>query len=227
MRLTNSMRDDIVARVLKFKFEATEKALELEGRKLFDKVYDLLLGANKKTFESLPSNWFPATQNFLVEDGRHACTLTGEYPRPIPERLPQAFDVKHHRTRGRRVWSWEDRSDEHDAVFELVAPHIAAHVALDTEREALQAKLKALVYSVTSDTKLYELWPELAEVVPVPEDTSSKGTALTVSIKELNNLIPLPSKKEPACSTSSTKTARRAARKTSGSGAQPSATQRG
>src|SRR5690606_4946118 len=185
-------------------------------------VYDLLLGAHKVAFEAMPSDWFPATQIFIVQDGRHTCRITGEYPRPIPENLPQVFDVKNHRTRGGRVWSWEDRSGEHDAVFELVASHISAHVALDTEREALQAKLKALVYSVTSDTKLYELWPELAEIVPVPESTTSKGTALTVSIKELNELIPLPSKKEVACSTSSTKTARRGVRKKSGSGAKPS-----
>lgn len=223
MRLTNSMRGNIVAKVLKFKFEAQQKALDKEGHKLFDEVCDLLLGKHKKTVEALPADWFPLAQTLCVSIDDVMYTLSGSHPRRLPGSLPRTFDAARHRTRSERSWSWQtDHGGEYKAVFALLEPHVRKLIALSDERKTLEAKLNALVHSVTTDTKLYELWPELTEIVPMVEPTTAKGTALTVSIKELNELIPLPSKKEAACSTSSTKTARRGARKTSASGAKPS-----
>lgn len=199
MRLTSSMRADIVARVLKFKFEAPLKALDKAGAKLFDEVCDLLLGKHKKTLEALPANWFPLAQTFSVTVGEVTFSVSGSHPRRLPDALPRTFDAVKHRTRSERAWNWSaDETGDFKAVFELLEPHVRKRIALADEWKTLEAKLEALVHSVTTDTKLYELWPELAEIVPMATPTTNNGTALTVSVKELNDLIPLPSKKPKA-----------------------------
>lgn len=196
MRLTNSMRDDIVRRVLKFKFEAPEKALKAEGNKLFGKIYDLLLGEHKAAIEKMPAHWFPQLQSFVVDLDDATHVIEADYPRRLPGNLPRRFDAVKHRTRTDRAWSWStDEAGDYKGVFKLLEPHARKLIELDAEREALRAKLKALVYSVTTVKKLYEVWPELAEIVPMPEDTTNTGTALTVSVADLNKAIPLPSKK--------------------------------
>src|SRR5690606_7321600 len=143
VRLTNSMRDNIVSRVLRFKFEAPEKALKAEGDKLFGKIYDLLLGEHKAAFEKMPAHWFPQIQSFVVDLGNATHIITADYPRRLPDFLPRRFDAIKHRTRNERSWIWStDEAGNYGDVFKLLEPHARKLDGLRREYDDLQSKLE-------------------------------------------------------------------------------------
>lgn len=62
---------------------------------------------------------------------------------------------------------------------------------LKNEREHLTASLWATLNSVTTDKKLYEIWPEAVAFVPAAERASSVNLP-ALPIAELNKMIGLP-----------------------------------
>ena len=66
---------------------------------------------------------------------------------------------------------------------------------VDERKEQLKIALKSTLWSVTTDKKLYEVWPEAREFMPIVEGAPSINLP-AVPIKELNKLIGLPSAKE-------------------------------
>lgn len=63
--------------------------------------------------------------------------------------------------------------------------------AIKAEREHLDLSLWATLNSVTTDKKLYEIWPEAVAFVPAAEQAASPNLP-ALPIAELNKLIGLP-----------------------------------
>lgn len=202
-RLTNDLRADIVRGVLEFKFAAGEKLLAVEGKKLFETTLDALLDPHKAAIEALPQEWRSETSNLAIVDvaSRESFLLSGAR-RIVPSKFNSRINLigtVGKKAPRRLVYNYS-RYDNNGLTRDLKLPELFEHVlkafALRAERKELSAKLEALVAGVTTTKKLYEVWPELAEIVP--DDWSPKtsaGTAITVSVAELNRAIPLPTKK--------------------------------
>ena len=194
-RLTITMRDNIREQVLRHKFKDREAALKLEERAVFDVVIDGLLGGHKAAIEGLPARWTEGSIGFeAYTEGKSRnrysmedrTTVTGSHTRRVPANFPSYHNFL-------------DKDDMIEAEFPIPA---ATHKLLQTfvekrdamrdERGELGRKLGALLNSVTTVKKLYEVWPELAEIVKQPEEQTANGTALTVSVADLNKTIGLP-----------------------------------
>jgi hypothetical protein len=192
-RLTKDMRDEIVRKVLHYKFAEEEKALAAEGGRVFDAVIDAVQGEYKDKIAAVPEEYFHRTISFSVRvndskrrnRGENTVSVSGTHPRAVPE------------GHGFNRYSNLDMKEVGEAAYKLA--HDYAEKVLDKKdrRSSLKEKLTALVYSVTTTKRLYEVWPELAAIVPEPkENQPAVGTALTVSVAELNKIIPLPPPKQ-------------------------------
>lgn len=186
-RLTNAARDNIVARVMAYKFEKSDADMRAEEAKAFDRIMDLLQGEYKTLLDTVPGEYLRTTLNIRVAEvmpnSRRGYFITGNYPRAVSAEFPQ----------------WRALDDETASPEALAAATAAANkrAAYEDEKEELKNKLEALVYSVNSYKKLYAIWPELAEIIPM-ETPDIGATALTVDVKELNRMIPLPKQREAA-----------------------------
>src|SRR5688500_1296845 len=183
-RLTIAARDNILRRVLDFKFKKRLQDQKNKGAELFDKVVDLMLGKYKETVESLPDGWIPLVSQLQIDiDGTHYY-ISGHHPRRVPDELPQYFRFTKEtvaQAKRRRYMT----AVEAGAAVKLLLPWVEAQRELQEERDELEHKIRALLYSVTSDKRLYEAWPELHEIIPfVEEDVRSTGTSLTVSVAD-------------------------------------------
>lgn len=186
-RLTNAARDNIVARVMAYKFDKSDADMRAEEAKAFDRIMDLLQGEHKTLLDTVPVEYLHTTLDIYVAEvmpnSRRVYPLSGNHPRGISGEFP-------------RWWALDAKTASPEA---LAAATAAANkrAAYEDEKKWLQNKLEALVYSVNSYKKLYALWPELAEIVPM-ETPDVGATALTVDVKELNRVIPLPQQRAAA-----------------------------
>lgn len=180
-RLTNAARADIVARVMAYKFNKSDAGMRAEEAKAFDHIMDLLQGEHKALLDAVPAEYLHTTLDILVAESapnrRRVYTIAGNHPRGIS----RAFN------------RWKPLDDEAASPEALAAATAVANkrAAYEDEKNGLKKKLEALVYSVNSYKKLYALWPELAEIVPM-KTPDAEDTALTVDVKDLNRMIPLP-----------------------------------
>jgi len=180
-RLTNAARNDIVASVMAYKFDKSDADMRTEEAKAFDRIMDLLQGEHKTLLDTVPIEYLHTTLDIRVAESapnrRRVYTIAGNHPRGIS----RAFN------------RWKPLDDEAASPEALAAATAVANkrAAYEDEKKELQKKLEALVYSVHSYKKLYALWRELAEIVPM-KTPDAEDTALTVDVKDLNRMIPLP-----------------------------------
>lgn len=194
-RLTRDARSNIVERVMNYKYAQSDAEQLRLGAVAFDRIADLAQGHDKNRIESLDSLYFQKTDVVRVRVGKPGCfeyvDLVGHYPRAWKQGWPQRYEPIN-------GYSGDSEYDDQDiAPFPKEAAALAIAEAkralkYQNEKTALRSKLVALVHSVSTYKKLYEVWPELAEIVPPDDDRPTQ--MLSVDVKELNRLIPLPAK---------------------------------
>lgn len=189
-RLNKNDRAFYVHRIMDFKFEKARAELKKKEQQLFDETVDAFQGEHKPLIDKLPLAYFHTIDAFSVAvpgRGRGSCIMIeGAHQRAVS------------RDSGVSRWSALAPKDLPEEVRMKLSEFASAKVAHAQEEEALRVKLEGLLNGVQTTKRLYEAWPELEEIVPRPsEAVASHGKALTVSVSELNKLIPLPSK-QPA-----------------------------
>lgn len=200
-RLTKQDREFVHRRVMDFKFADAHKALRAEAEKALHAAAKVALGKHYDNYNALPEDWTRAIHSVAITvDGQkdfYAALTT-------PIRFPVAFSLTV--SKGKRGYvvdlgRWggvlvmkENALDQEGFLAEMrpVCEKIHDHVLLRCE---VSTTVEGVLNSVTTWNKLYELWPELAEIVPPPAAGTQRSTALTVDIKKLNELIPLPTEK--------------------------------
>lgn len=196
-RLTKGMRENTVRRVLDFKFKERVKALKNKEHALFDKVVDALQGEYKTAIEAIPVEYFHTSIRFNVRSTKRAFHAGRER-----ESISVSVEGSHPRPDRNVLGVWHNLTDKTvpKPVYEQAVAYANEWAEYLNERTELERKLSALVHSVATTNKLYEVWPELHEIVPMPDEPLKQdpSTALTVSVAELNKLIPLPVRKEDA-----------------------------
>lgn len=150
MKLTNDIRDRMVIKIMSDKFGKQREALTKTDIALADDVYNSIEGINK--IKKLPIDWFINTICFTCYFHGERETLTMSERRPIPyaaynEKFKFALENKFTQ---RRIKMKQDRYE------------------LGIAEKELREELKKVLYSVTTDKRLVEIWPEATKWLPSP-----------------------------------------------------------
>lgn len=166
VRLTNYIRETVLARLLKHAFEAREKALEKDKHAFARQVYDAIYpAAIQKAMKALPKGYLPTDGDLKVSfDGKYTHVYFGE----------SRLVAKCHEYNAAKVFEPKKIED-----------------ALKAEKSKAKSSAEAALNSCTTVKKLIEVWPE---VEPFVKDfaTTSQSRALALPIKELNKSLGLP-----------------------------------
>lgn len=203
-RITKDWRDVSHRKIVEHTFKAEEAEMTKRRHAAFDEVIDLMLGPHKEAVEKMPSQWIIHTQHFVVKikqgNQYNEIRITGAHPRPACG-LP----------------NWGAANDvlkRTPAAFEAAEAFAKAQADFDDRRRAFSDKVRTVLASVTTTKRLYEIWPELDEIVPQPKDDRivARAHQLSTYVHELNKVIPLPTPKPAAKATKKTtkKVAKRA-----------------
>lgn len=148
VKLTNWDRDNIVRAAGKGAFAARRLAHEAAGEALAFEAYAFIVTpAEQKAIAKLPARWWKRDKclRFNVEGQRITLNV------PEPGVLVPPSSGGYCETLGAIT--------EGDLCSRIQA-HAQAGEALKAEQKDAEAKVKALVYSVTTTAKLREVWPE-------------------------------------------------------------------
>lgn len=177
VRLTNYIRETVLARLLKHAFEAREKALEKDKHAFARQVYDAIYpAAIQKAMKALPKGYLPTDGDLKVSfDGEYTHVYFGE----------SRLIAKCHEYNAAKVFDPKDPLTARYHELEKVEE------ALKAEKSKAKSSAEAALDSCTTVKKLIEVWPE---VEPFVKDfaTTSQSRALALPIKELNKSLGLP-----------------------------------
>lgn len=175
-RLTNALRDDIRARLLARAFDDKYQVMKVEENGLFNEIVDAWLGDHREYFTNLPSDWVQRECCIQLEAWGSSNRLTGfdyrNMPRPIDRGVIERGTIP-------------------DVLFERAKDYLKRRDALDDERIEFRAQVDGVLTACTTSKRLYEIWPELAEVYTIDEKAAA-GTALLPCVGTLNKTLGLP-----------------------------------
>lgn len=205
VRLNKARREFIIRRVLDAAFSAKIKEAKAKVVKVVPEFRKTLMGKHTEAYDSLPENWTRRDQLASLVVGLDGAIYNVELPEAIRFPVRFTFNTIRRKTGELSVeivaMRFHSRTSLDEGVyeglpaaFEAIRPSLEELVALYDERRTMEAEVRAVVSSVTTEKRLYEVWPELVEIVP-PTESSARGTALAVNIDELNKKIPLPQEK--------------------------------
>lgn len=197
-RLNGVIRETIIKNALTHRFKKEAEELCAEGAKLAEKVYcQLYSEEDRKKMYALPEGWLPednwikasfaGDMMYIYQDGRefarpaikNGIILTSELPSMQPWRF------------------WADRPrfapDINFSIGDDVVP-IFSDLWCKTDDmchaiSAAEARLRAVLNSVTTESALVKGWPELEPFLPKGEKRSNLPD---VTRSELNKLLDLP-----------------------------------
>lgn len=213
IRLTNSIRERIGERVLKYKYDqnGTVKEVSAEVASLATAAYNTLYTEKQRTLiDSLPNGWMPESDQIGVKFGFEVTQLsfngepsdfarTWDDKKLIKSYLPNIREVK------KRLACNSERY-RHGSTIDLVLDHnhdltsrfnkVQRRVTdfLDSYKKD-KLSIKTTLNSFTTAKKLMDEWPEVKPfVLQVLGNTSApvQSTALAISRAELNEKFGLP-----------------------------------
>lgn len=208
VRLTNSMRDRIADKVLRYKYPFNSGVIQefqKEAASIAQAVYnDIISESDRAKVEALPNGWLEEKEYIYVRFGsRHeSLHFNGDlYSHITDYRLcsstlkPRADsrDVKKRVPHfGSRYFAQYDARHDLSTRFQTFDRKISIFVEEYTKAVGV---LKSTLCKCTTTRALVELWPEIKpfviEVVGTPA-ASKPSVALTVPISTLNETFGLP-----------------------------------
>lgn len=180
-KLTNSMRDAIVQRVLDHAFGDRERALKETEHRLAAKAYDRLHPKKiREAMAALPRDYLPMDDSIIVSVSgcRHRLRLPEHRP------APSGYDA-------RRLSLMSD-----DKLSIEITKFASDHEALENERREAEKNARAVLDSVTTLARLVQVWPEV-EVFAADLETKPV-VALAVRMDDLNAALRLPPEQRAA-----------------------------
>ena len=181
MRLTESKRSEILAKLLKRKFDAAESKIVEARTALAVEVYNTWFPEDqRKLMADLPDGWL-----FEGNEIRARFGLSTVYMLlPRAERFPHVHrgDIKSFDARHRLSQRWQ-------MIY-------ASEEKLREEKNSLRAQLRAILNSVSTENKLVEVWPEAKPFLS--PGSVPKANLPAVDIRALNKALGLPDKAKAA-----------------------------
>lgn len=182
-RLTNDLRGRMAHCVLNNAFEAKEKEanqnLCLAGNKIYDDIY----GAHLKAMKSLPKDWLKTSSYIKI-------AIAG-----------QTHDV--YFTESRLIGYehyWQKPKlyvgDEQICIDFLKALDITGDIK--KQRKAMEREVNAILHSVQTFKKLWEVWPASKSLLQNFEAKPSKVMLPAIQFDKVNAALGLPVDEVPA-----------------------------
>jgi hypothetical protein len=153
IKLNESLRRRITAKLMDNKFSGREKSIEDEGYALAQEVYRSAFSAEEfKLLLSLPYDWMAQENGFRCRLGGFDDRLhfSGDKRLPMPHARNFAFLVNH---------------DHGHPLTERYCKWRESKRSIREEKEKLSGEIRAVVYSATTVNKLITIWPEIKDVV--------------------------------------------------------------
>lgn len=176
-RLTKDLRERMARCVLNNAFEVKQKEADKNLRLAGDKIHADIYGAHLKAMQSLPKDWLPmswyiriaiAGQNHEVYFSENR--ITGE---------------KHNYYRPKLYVG-----DEPICIEYLKA--IDARDEVNKQRKAMEREVNAILFSVQTFKKLWEVWPESKSLLEKFVSKPSVAMLPAIQFKSLNEKLGLP-----------------------------------
>lgn len=207
VRLTNSMRDRIAAKVMEYKYPKNSgviKELQKEAASIATAVYNSTISeSDREKMDALPNGWLEETDYISVKFGSDHNSLY--FNGDLHNHLPYSMRYREVSTK-----------NELASVNKRIPNHLSRYFAQFSARDDLSSRfqsferkctelgeeyvksqsiLKSTLNKCTTTKTLVELWPEIKgfvqEVVGTPA-AALPSVALSVPISTLNETFGLP-----------------------------------
>ena len=195
--ITNRDRKAITKQLIERAMGEKRLAHEQAGHKLFDECCDAIVGEHKAAIEALPPGFMPERIKLTFPytfGGIHLGYINNDLHGAFSRRMPASIGI---------AAEIDDNADDEEAPTHpvLLPKHMRRKclawfkkgLELDDEEERLQGGITSMLYGTRSWKKLFEIWPELAELklAAAPHETVT-GKHLSVNLPDLNKKLRLP-----------------------------------
>lgn len=177
-QLTKSLRERMCRRVLNNAFSEKIDELKRVQVQLADKIYNDIYGAHLKTMNSLPKGYFKSQGYLYISIAGQEHYLS----------FSESKIVAHNHDKRDKAKLYV--GDEPVAIEWLKA--VGDLENLQKKRSEMEYEVEALLASVTTFKKLWQVWPECKSLL---EDFESKPTVAllpSIQVKKLNAALGLP-----------------------------------
>lgn len=197
--ITNRDRQAIITQLIARALGEKKAAHKAAGQKLFDECCDDFCGPHKDTLNALPLGFISERirLTFPYQFGGLPLSYNSrELEGAFPRRLPAQISI------GNDDFENSDDSDEADHGHSVPLSKEMRRKALawfkkgldlEAEESELESDIGGMLLGTRSWKKLFEMWPELAELklaaAPPPEAT---GKQISINLPELNKKLRLP-----------------------------------
>lgn len=191
VKLTTSIREQIMWKVLRHRFQEEFDQVVAEGAAVADLIYnDVFKKKERDLMDSLPEGWLPTDDDIAVQAacGYQRIYFNGKFhlegfKKPTLEqfrRFPKC-----------RLSGAAKVYEAGDKIGERLGKLIESRTDLEQRVSLAKRQVMASLNSVTTLGKLKSEWPEIAPFCPEVEEV---GTALAIPTDRLNELLKLPAK---------------------------------
>ena len=197
--ITNRDREAITKQLIERAMREKRLAHKQAGHKLFDECCDAIVGEHKAAIEALPPGFMPERIKLTFPytfGGIHLGYSNNDLHGAFSRRMPPSVVID------------ASEIDDDDLVGEDAPTHtvlLPNHMRrkclawfkkgleLNEDEEALGNDIKGMLYGTRSWKKLFEIWPELAELkLAAAPPEAATGSHLSVNLPELNKKLRLP-----------------------------------
>lgn len=182
MRLTNSLRDEIIDAVVKEALKARVSALQKKEYALADLILDHIWEGHRSAASQFPEGFFSTNTTIRVDKFRRPMPYSGD-PGTHFDRYNMLIGSTA-RLPARYTYSTIELTDV--KLVKKVEDFVQELNQLKEDITKLRSSVRQMVYAVSTDTKLFELWPEASKYMPKAEPQMK---ALVPQREVLNNLI--------------------------------------
>ena len=180
IKLTNGMRDKIIAALIENAFREPKERLTKKRYAFSEKVYnDLYDKKTRDAMQSLPEGWLIERDEFAIQFGEHS---SGYCQRNLCE--PKRFLARH------ACGVLKVYDNHHRFAVEHSELEAELYVLRD-EKSRANAETRAVIYSCGTTARLKEVWPEIAGIVEQYEPSGDESKAIVPVLQDLNKKLGL------------------------------------
>lgn len=178
MRLTKEVRDNIVDIVINKTFEKKKIHIKKQGAALFADIVKSIL---PKGFRTTPETdkWFPHISGiyFRFPNDRERFEVSGD-----SVSVPYFVLDEYHRS-----YVYYEAKNLPQEELNKLNKHKAYVEKMKDDKIALRQKIRAIVYSASTDNKLKEIWPDVEKYWKFDEPL--KNLPAVINAGEINSFI--------------------------------------
>lgn len=183
MRLTNEIREQMICVCIGQTFKERKENLEKERIVFADMLYDYTFGEDEKIAKKLPKHWLRELNAiYIFCEG-----FNKRYYGHNSELADPCFKLSKPRLEPCIITD-QFKLDEKHKFFKAAQQISKTHASIYKEEEDLKISLKQLVYSVTTLSKLKEIWPQGEKFFP-GEKVYQNQIVPSKLTQKINNLM--------------------------------------